>query len=57
MQTALGGSAASMGVSVLIIGVLLAASSGIVGASVVLLTLLALPRLMEAGYDIQPRRD
>lgn len=51
MQTALGGSAASMGISVLIIGVLLAASSGIVGASVVLLTLLALPRLLEAGYD------
>lgn len=51
MQTALGGSAASMGISVLVIGVLLAASSGIVGASVVLLTLLALPRLMEAGYD------
>ena len=48
---ALGGSAAGMGVSVLAIGVLLAASSGIVGASVVLLALLALPRLREAGYD------
>ncbi|MEX0285634.1 MAG: TRAP transporter large permease subunit [Paracoccaceae bacterium] len=50
-QKALGGSAAGMGVSVLVIGVLLAASSGIVGASVVLLALLALPRLSEAGYD------
>jgi len=50
-QKALGGSAAGMGASVLVIGVLLAASSGIVGASVVLLTLLALPRLKEAGYD------
>ncbi|MEO9819563.1 MAG: TRAP transporter large permease subunit [Paracoccaceae bacterium] len=50
-QRALGGSAAGMGVSVLVIGVLLAASSGIVGASVVLLALLALPRLEEAGYD------
>ncbi|MEM1276918.1 MAG: TRAP transporter large permease subunit [Pseudomonadota bacterium] len=49
-QRALGGSAAGMGLSVLVIGVLLAASSGIVGASVVLLSLLALPRLMEAGY-------
>ena len=39
-----------MGLSVLVIGVLLAASSGIVGASVVLLSLLALPRLLEAGY-------
>jgi len=50
-QRALGGSAAGMGLSVLVIGVLLAASSGIVGASVVLLALLALPRLGEAGYD------
>lgn len=50
-QFALGGSAAGMGISVLIIGVLLAAASGIVGASVVLLALLALPRLKEAGYD------
>ncbi|MFY9239534.1 MAG: TRAP transporter large permease subunit [Roseovarius sp.] len=49
-QTALGGSAAGMGISVLLIGVLLAASSGIVGASVVLLATLALPRLQEAGY-------
>ncbi|MEM8841923.1 MAG: TRAP transporter large permease subunit [Pseudomonadota bacterium] len=49
-QRALGGSAAGMGLSVLVIGVLLAASSGIVGASVVLLSLLALPRLVEAGY-------
>lgn len=50
-QQALGGSAAGMGLSVLVIGVLLAASSGIVGASVVLLALLALPRLQETGYD------
>lgn len=50
-QRALGGTPAGMGVSVLVIGVLLAASSGVVGASVVLLTLLALPRMQEAGYD------
>ena len=50
-QAALGGSPAGMAISVLVIGVLLAASSGIVGASVVLLTLLAMPRLLEAGYD------
>ncbi|MEO1677979.1 MAG: TRAP transporter large permease subunit [Pseudomonadota bacterium] len=50
-QAALGGSAAGMGVSVLLVSVLLAASSGIVGASVVLLALLALPRLTETGYD------
>ncbi|WP_227287437.1 TRAP transporter large permease subunit [Boseongicola sp. H5] len=50
-QTALGGSAAGMGISVLVIGMLLAASSGIVGASVVLLAMLALPQLQDAGYD------
>jgi len=50
-QRALGGSSAGMGISVLVIGVLMAASSGIVGASVVLLALLALPRLQEAGFD------
>jgi tripartite ATP-independent transporter DctM subunit len=50
-QTALGGSAGGMGLSVLLIGVLLAASSGIVGASVVLLALLGLPRLAEAGFS------
>ncbi|RVT82325.1 TRAP transporter large permease subunit [Rhodobacteraceae bacterium CCMM004] len=49
-QRALGGSAAGMGISVLLIGVLLAASSGVVGASVVLLALLAWPRMVEAGY-------
>ena len=50
-QAALGGTKTGMGISVLVIGVLLAASSGIVGASVVLLALLALPRLLETGYD------
>jgi len=50
-QSALGGSRAGLGVSVLVIGVLLAAASGIVGAAVVLLSLLALPRLLEGGYD------
>lgn len=50
-QTALGGSRAGMGISVLLVSILLAASSGIVGASVVLLTLLALPRLLESGFD------
>lgn len=50
-QRALGGTAAGMGIAVLVIGVLLAASSGVVGASVVLLALLALPRMVEVGYD------
>jgi len=50
-QAAFGGSPAGMGISVLTIGTLLAASSGIVGASVVLLAMLALPRMLEAGFD------
>lgn len=50
-QRALGGTPFGMVVSVLVVGVLLAASSGIVGASVVLLALLALPRLTEVGVD------
>ena len=50
-QRALGGTPRGMCVSVMVIGLLLAASSGIVGASVVLLTLLALPRLTEAGIS------
>ena len=50
-QRALGGTPAGMCLSVMLIGVLLAASSGIVGASVVLLALLALPRLQEVGID------
>ncbi|MGC2854958.1 TRAP transporter large permease [Novispirillum sp. DQ9] len=40
-----------LAVTVIIIGVLLAASTGIVGASVVLLSMLALPIMMEGKYD------
>lgn len=50
VQRALGGSPVGIGFAVLGIGLLMAASSGIVGASVVLLATLALPRLIEAGY-------
>ncbi|RKF17267.1 TRAP transporter large permease subunit [Roseovarius spongiae] len=50
-QQALGGTPGGMGISVLVVGLLLAASSGVVGASVVLLALLALPRMTEAGFD------
>jgi TRAP-type mannitol/chloroaromatic compound transport system permease large subunit len=50
VQRAFGGSPAGIGLAVLGIGLLLAASSGIVGASVVLLATLALPRLLESGY-------
>lgn len=40
-----------LALTVILIGVLLAASTGIVGASVVLLSMLALPQMMEGGYS------
>lgn len=40
-----------LALSVLAVGVMLAATSGIVGASVVLLSTLALPQMVKAGYD------
>ena len=40
-----------LAVSVLIVGALLAASTGIVGATVVTMGLLSLPTMMKAGYD------
>ena len=50
-QAALGGTPAGMGIAVLVVGLMLACSSGIVGASVVLLALLALPQLLRNGYS------
>lgn len=41
-----------LALSVILIGVVLAASTGIIGASVVLLATVALPALRKAGYDI-----
>ncbi|MDD3444513.1 MAG: TRAP transporter large permease subunit [Zavarzinia sp.] len=40
-----------LGVSVVVVGALLAASTGIVGATVVTMGLLSLPTMMRAGYD------
>jgi tripartite ATP-independent transporter DctM subunit len=40
-----------LAITVTIIGILLAASTGIIGASVVLLALLGLPVMLENGYD------
>lgn len=40
-----------LGVSVVIVGALLAASTGIVGATVVTMGLLSLPAMLRAGYD------
>ncbi|PWR24837.1 TRAP transporter large permease [Zavarzinia aquatilis] len=40
-----------LGVSVVLVGALLAASTGIIGATVVTMGLLSLPAMMRAGYD------
>ncbi|MBB4267994.1 TRAP transporter large permease subunit [Roseospira visakhapatnamensis] len=46
-----GGLRGGLALTVIVIGVLLAASTGIVGASVVLLSMLALPPMLQARYD------
>ncbi|WP_409522399.1 TRAP transporter large permease [Nitrincola sp. MINF-07-Sa-05] len=40
-----------LGLSVIVVGALLAASTGIIGATVVTMGLLSLPAMMRAGYD------
>ena len=40
-----------LGISVMVVGMLLAASTGIVGATVVTMGLLSLPTMMKRGYD------
>ena len=40
-----------LALSVALIGVILAATTGIIGASVVMLTVLAMPQMINAGYD------
>ena len=47
----MGGRRGGLALSVIIVGALLAASTGIVGATVVTLGLLALPSMMQAGYN------
>ena len=46
-----GGVRGGLAVTVTIIGLLLAATTGIIGASVVLLALLGLPAMLNQGYD------
>jgi len=46
-----GGLRGGLGLSVIIVGMLLAASTGIVGATVVTMGLLSLPSMLKAGYD------
>ena len=47
----LGGIRGGLAITVTLIGLLLAATTGIIGASVVLLALLGLPVMLQAGYD------
>jgi tripartite ATP-independent transporter DctM subunit len=47
----LGQVSGGLAMAVVLIGILLAASTGIVGASVVLLATISLPIMLEAGYD------
>lgn len=51
LQMALGPMPGGLALSVTVIGVVLAASTGIIGASVVLLTALALPTMLEDKYN------
>jgi tripartite ATP-independent transporter DctM subunit len=51
MASLLGGKRGGLGFALLIVGMLLAASTGIVGATVVTLGLLALPVMKKNGYD------
>ena len=51
MGLLLGGLRGGLGVSVTLVGALLAASTGIVGATVVTMGLLSLPTMMKRGYD------
>ena len=51
MQDAFGKAHGGLAIAVCVIGILLAACTGIVGASVVLMALLAMPAMLRQGYD------
>lgn len=51
MNEAMHGLKGGLGISVILVGALLAASTGIVGATVVTMGLLALPTMLKQGYD------
>src|SRR5210317_1626353 len=50
MAKLFGGLRGGLGISVVVVGMLLAASTGIVGATVVTMGLLSLPSMLQAGY-------
>ncbi len=51
LSSLFGGLRGGLGLSVVLVGMLLAASTGIVGATVVTMGLLALPTMLKRGYD------
>ena len=51
MSALFGGLRGGLGISVTLVGMLLAASTGIVGATVVTMGLLSLPTMLRRGYD------
>ncbi len=51
MAALFGGLRGGLGISVVVVGMLLAASTGIVGATVVTMGLLSLPTMIKRGYD------
>ncbi|MHA3914093.1 TRAP transporter large permease [Halovulum sp. GXIMD14793] len=51
MGRAFGGLRGGLGISVVLVGALLAASTGIVGATVVAMGMIALPTMLRSGYD------
>ena len=53
MARALGGLRGGLALSVVVVGALVAASTGIVGATVVTMGLIGLPSMMRAGYDVR----
>lgn len=51
LEAVFGGKPGSLGFAVVIIGIVMAASTGIIGASVVLMGTLALPLMLKQGYN------
>ena len=51
MSSVMGGVRGGLGIAVTLVGMLMAASTGIVGATVVTMGLLALPTMLRHGYD------
>ncbi|MBN2816456.1 MAG: TRAP transporter large permease subunit [Campylobacterales bacterium] len=51
MSSAFRGIRGGLGVSVVVVGAILAASTGVVSASVVMMSVIALPLMLKAGYD------